>query len=192
METTCPSLHLDWLGELEYADESWFNEDSNISVPVSACWCYRDGSLPGFRRKYLKSGLCSSWHITGIPRMSYAIRPSAKVNSTWIFFPSPSLPGHLRNWSPWCCPWQVLSVFAKARARCQPSKNRTTQAELHQHKINMSCSNQIKVPQQLQAGRATHPLSMQTCEPEPKEKQDLATLIVPLWIMTGLTRKRLS
>lgn len=108
----------------------------------------------------------------------------------WIqrkcFFPPP---GH---WSPWCCPWQALSVFATARARCQPSKNRTTQLELHQRKINVSCSNQIKEPQQLETGRATHALSTQTCEPEPKEKQDLAALKVPLWIMTGLTQKRLS
>lgn len=35
MDTTCPSLHLDLLGELEYADEYWFDKDSNIS----ACLC---------------------------------------------------------------------------------------------------------------------------------------------------------
>lgn len=97
---TCPSLHLDLLGKLEYEDESWFNKDGNIRV----CLCLlTDATETGHcqdSEENIGSQVCvprgTSLELRGCLARC-AIRPSAKVNSTRVFFSSPTPPGHLRE-----------------------------------------------------------------------------------------------
>lgn len=100
MDTTCCSLHLHLLGELEYADESWFNKDGNIRV----CLCLpadatemghcQDSGENTWRQVCVPRG--RSLEFPGCPARC-ATHPSAKVHSTWVFFFLPLSPRSLKG-----------------------------------------------------------------------------------------------